>query len=65
MAVLRESEFEGLCAGWEDSRGDGKTDGAANAHVQRASCVRENMFYKAHTQCLSISWATVAGSLPQ
>lgn len=65
MAVLQESEFEGLCMGREDSRGDGKIDVTANEHVQHASCVRENTFYKTHTQFLSIFLATVAGTLLQ
>ena len=65
MVVLWESEFEGLCTGREDSRGDGKIDVTANGHVQHASCVRENTFYKTHTQFLGILWATVAGTLLQ
>lgn len=63
--MLWESEFEGLRTGCEDSRGDGKIDVTAGGHVRHASCVRENTFYKTHTQILSISWAAAAGTLLQ
>lgn len=53
MAVLQQSGFEGLHTGRRDSRRDGKIDATANEHVQHASYVRENRFYKNHTEFLS------------
>lgn len=53
MSVLQESGFEGLHTGRRDSRRDGKIDATADEHVQHASYVRENRFYKIHTQFLS------------